>query len=69
MMKGWGANGAPPEKPLRLGYRLELTPAHTTLRLWINGGCAGHVCVRRGDEEHVVGILVQGLRDMGAQRV
>ena len=49
----------------RLTYRMKQGGAHWTLTVWVNGGCAGHLCVR-DEEVDVLHLLTKALGREGA---
>lgn len=49
----------------RVTYRIETTPVHTRLTVWINGACAGHLTARE-DEVEVLAALAITLQINGA---
>lgn len=59
----------------RITYRVDTSPAHDSLTIWVNGGCAGTVTVRNAghssgdDERDVLNVVKRALRENGATGV
>ena len=61
-----GAHREPVAINHRLSYRLQLRGAHYDLFVWVNGGCAGNLCVRE-DEVDVLRAMTKMLDANGAK--